>query len=321
MFTSTVIYEDKDLFASHPANHGRWQFSDQEWLFGFLTGKKGQGEYHDIVPPYTKVLMRTKDAGQNWDLEIPNLDFECTSYVSEKPAIDSNTIFRVCGEYDTGGEFCRLEGGYYTSQDKGHTWQGAFKFDGLQDIFTPPYQNTSRTCQLDNILFLSARKIKSWGSDFVFCASFDENEGRFRVKSIVCSDEDRAVMPSVCKTRDGLVICAMRRKFSGRNGIEVFLSRDNCESWSSVHEIATGQSNGNPPAIAYLDGMISLFHCNRSRGTMNISTSYDGVEWKDFVICKVEGNDIGYPVVFERKLGLVCIIYVDGKILEYKWRQ
>ncbi len=312
-----ILYNVDGMYGSHPANHGRWDFGDK-WMFGILTGQRGEGQYHDILPPYTKVLFESYDYGKSWSAFVPNVDFECRELLTSKPIIGPEAVFRVCGSYDTGGEEAVDCGGFYVSHDKGKSWSGAYEFTGVNSLFTRQFINTSRTCQLDNRLFVSSRFKKRWGSDSVYC--IEHNGSDWSMVCTVCDDKGRAVMPSVCRATEDIVFCALRRKgVNYNNSIQIFKSIDNCKTWTSdeiKHNFYTGEKNGNPPALTMIDNILYCCFCNRTRRELCYVMSIDfGRTWDHVVIDKHVGDDIGYPVMFGNSTtGPICIYYSDGKI-------
>ena len=131
---NTIVYAENGIYAGWPANHGAWQWGD-EFLVGFLRGKYKSKSMHNIVEPFEKVLGRSLDGGETWNIEIPNVDFEChgNQIPSEAPEFDlEKSIIRVCGVYDHGGDECYEPGGFYLSHDRGHVWSGPYRFSGLE---------------------------------------------------------------------------------------------------------------------------------------------------------------------------------------------
>lgn len=304
-----TVYADKDTYAGWPANHGAWQWGD-EFLVGFMRGPYlSRRATHNITRPFEKVLARSLDGGETWSVEIPDHDFEAMS-INTPPVFDmSQNIIRVCGVYDHGGEECDPRGGFYLSNDRGKSWCGAYSFDGLEPLFDGKERHcTARTCVLDNIIFLSVANRRQWSSDCVFCATHDGEE--FHVKSVVCADNIRAVMPAVVRMGDSIIATIRRRGESCF--IESFISYDNGHTWRPLSIVgSTGKSNGNPPALIESNGVLFCAYGNRDTKTMMLFRSYDqGLTWKDEVLRSNSKTDIGYPRLFKRQDGnLVCVYY------------
>lgn len=311
-----TVYAEQGIYAGWPANHGAWQWGD-EFLVGFLRGKyNSHASMHKIDQPFEKVQARSLDGGETWAVEKPNLDFEANS-ISAMPSFDiTSSIIRVCGRYDHGGEYCNQMGGFYVSSDKGKSWSGAYGFGGVQETFLDPNHNTSRTCVIDNLVFLSAAIEKHWGSDWVFCVR--HNGERFENVGTVCKDDARAVMPAAARIGTRLVVVA-RRRGSYRYGgwIDAFVSDDEGVSWSSPFHVAeTGRDNGNPPALVEAQGRLFCALGNRTEKAIEVMTSENGEAWTGFkTLRKSSKRDIGYPRLFRRSDGqLVCVYYwADGR--------
>lgn len=331
----TIIYSDPTMYAGWPANHGAWQWGDH-FLVGFLRGRFNRRRaMHAIEEPFERMLARSLDGGQTWQVESPkNYLFEETAvfqclypFLTPKtlqvpdpfgrPPLTS-VIHRVCGVYDHGGDECYIHGGFYSSSDYGRHWFGPYSFDGLEDVWSDMSDMlicTARTRVLDNLFFLSAGQQSVWGTDFTFCARYAN--GKFEKHSIVLADNARAVMPAVVQNGTRLVVAMRRRKTGKREGwIDSVYSDDDALTWSSpVFVGATGGCNGNPPALLMLnDGRILCCFGNRDHGSIAYSVSEDGGEtWPARGLVR-EGNtefvDIGYPQLFLRSDGVpICVYY------------
>lgn len=304
------VYGEEDVYAGWPANHGAWQWGD-ELLVGFLRGKHNIGGMHNIKGNLEKMLARSLNGGETWSIETPNVDFDA-EFTEPAPFFNLNScILRVCGGYDHGGESCTKDGGFYISKDRGKTWEGAYAFEGFK--FTEKQKNTSRTCVLDDLVFLSAANKNHWGSDFIFCCKHQGS--KFIVKSIVCDDEARAVMPAAAKLGNRIVV-AMRRRVGSRIGgwIDTVYSEDGGLTWSKpTHVAETGQDNGNPPALIASDGKLYCATANRTEHTIDIYKSDNGEQWQGDqrgALRKSGAPDIGYPRLFKRSDGkLICVYY------------
>lgn len=304
-----TVYEEPCVYAGWPANHGAWQWGD-EFLVGFIRGEHTPRGMHNVKGKLEKVLARSLDGGETWTVERPNMDFEARKVFKAAPALDfRNSIIRVCGGYDHGGEACVREGGFYLSENRGKTWHGAYPFDiGLPE----GKHNTSRTCTLGNLIFLSAADVNHWGSDFTFCARVED--GVLVPHSVVLNDDSRAVMPAAAKVKDRIIV-ALRRRGTCRPGgwIASVYSDDGGITWGApVHVAETGKDNGNPPALVELDGNLYCAYGNRSRHTIEVMKSLDaGSTWVAHAeLRRGEAPDIGYPRLFRRNDGqLVCVYY------------
>ena len=277
-------------------------------MFGFLTGTYGPSSegYHPLMKPYTKLQARSLNGGQTWNIETPNVDLNCSQEPSEAPEFDlTKSIIRGCGVYDTGGDDCVEHGGFYLSHDRGKEWLGPYKFTGLEKVFDG-YECTTRTCVIDNKLFMSRRKIGVFASDDTFEAYHDGKN--FHFKRWVCRDLNRATMPSVTEF-NGHLYCALRRRSVHSNClIEVFKFTDR---WNSCGVVGrTGKYNGNPPALSNVDGYLVCAYGHRSTKSMMYAISDNGVTWSNFIMRGTTRYDIGYPQLFKlNNKELLCVYY------------
>lgn len=309
-----VVYQDPKFYAGWPANHGQWQRGDH-FLFGFLRGPySSANRMHHIGQPLEYMLARSVNGGRTWSIEGPH-DFEACAVVGPSPNFDlRDTIVRVSGVYDHGGDYTDPRGAFYTSKDFGETWQGPYLFTGLE--LEEGWINTSRTRYLvqpdgSGLFFLSKGREAVWGTDEVFLVRY--KEGRFTFVSTVLSDEARAVMPAV--VQDGnYIACAMRRRKSGvREGwIDIVQSQDGGLTWSKPKQVGVaGSHNGNPPALAAVGSRFVCCYGNRDSGALMATT---GDLWgvrgvRSFPVVSDGKPDIGYPQLFVREDGVPVVVY------------
>ena len=313
---TVIVYGERGMYAGWPANHGSWQWGD-EFLVGFMRGRYGdENSYHNICEPYQKMLARSLDGGETWVIETPNVDFEA-EVVSPSPPFDlGNSIIRVCGYYDTGGERCCSEGGFYLSRDRGHTWAGAYAFTGADELFESPMRGTSRTCVLGNLVFVSTMKDGEWATDKSYCLIHDGV--RFHLRGVICSDEFRAVMPSVALV-EGRIVATLRRRGNQSCWIDAFGSDDDGKTWSLLSKVwSERRHNGNPPALAAIKDKLYCAFGHRQTKSICLRESRDGGKtWSGaLVVNRGDTSDVGYPRLFVRSDGsLVCVYYcsVNGE--------
>lgn len=300
------VYGEQGMYASHPANHGAWQWGE-ELLVGFLLGKHGNGEYHPIEQPYKKMLARSMDGGITWNVFYPSVDFSASQIGSDCPLGSiENAIIRVCGVYDTGGEDCNQEGGFYVSMDKGLSWGGPYVFTGERSLFQGKFECSSRTCVISNrnLVFLTNRLKGQFGTDKVLVCKF--NDGEFSLLSIVGNDGPRTVMPSVTEIFGRLVMVVRRPTH-----IDSYVSDDGGYEWIGPEKVgSTGANNGNPASLAIRNGIVYCAYGDRDNKSIEISASKDGASWELFsIIRQGESDDIGYPRLFSVQDGLACVYY------------
>jgi hypothetical protein len=306
-----IVYAEQGVYAGWPANHGAWQWGD-EFLVGFLTGKYGRKSMHNCLEPFTKLQARSVDGGETWTVEKPNVDFEAHWTVDPPEFNLRDSIIRVCGCYDHGGDECVDEGGFYLSEDKGKTWHGAYAFRGIEKLFAEPYGNTSRTAVLGDLIFLSRNERGRFATDSTFVAK--QHGDGFLFLSWVCDEEARAVMPAVAVSGNGIVATLRRRHYHRRDcWIDAYGSDDGGQSWRFLSQVdSTGGHNGNPPAlIALPDGRLVCTYADRTEREMRARVSEDGGKsWSvPHITLRKGDSDIGYPRLFLRNDGVVVCVY------------
>jgi hypothetical protein len=232
--------------------------------------------------------------------------------------LEPNTIIRACGNYDTGGEHCHREGGFYLSSNRGGIWAGPYLFSPL--VIDPSQHNTSRTCVLGNRVFVSFAKRDHWGTDYI--VELKHGPDGFQALSTVVEDEHRAVMPAVALIPDNenLVLVCRRKGHSDNwidnNWIDTFWYDGPDREWRQVSKnpLDTGFANGNPPAlIDYGGSRLCCAYGNRTNRSINVVFSDNGgIDWTSPRILAASSNrDLGYPRLFKRDDGkLVCVYYI-----------
>ena len=307
----SIVYSDRMMYAGWPANHGAWQWGD-EFLVGFLRGEFKRKSMHDIAEPFELMQARSLDGGRTWAAEVPGIPVDTIAVPMLAPYDIKDSIIRVRGSYDHGGDFIDPPGCFWASEDRGLTWHGPHPFAGLEDQFTEPMINTSRSCRLGDMLFMSRADRRMWGTDETFCVSH-VGGGRFKFVGTVACDQARSVMPAVARLGDRIVAACRRRKSSRSGGwIEAFGSDDGGSNWRPLGEVGeTGANNGNPPALVALeDGRLLCCFANRSDRRIMCALSSDGARWEQIVIREGGYSDIGYPQMFLRSDGVpVCVYY------------
>ncbi len=319
-----IVFAKEGVYAGWPANHGAWQWGD-EMLVGFLTGTYGRKSMHNCIEPFEKLQARSLDGGETWQVERPNVDFESTFHVGFIPpgCNPKQSIIRVSGCYDHGGDDCHPEGGFYFSNDRGRSWLGAYPFTGIEALFREPYSNTSRTAVLGDLVFVSRNFRGRFATDATFVARWKGDDG-FDLLGTVCDQAARAVMPAVAETGANMqasgprIVAALRRRHYHRSQcwIDAFGSDDGGRSWRFLSQVdVTGGHNGNPPALAAMPGgELVCAYANRNEGEIRARVSFDaGDSWSPPIMLRKGLTDIGYPRLFPRGGKVVCVYYFSSE--------
>ena len=324
----TIVFSEPGRYAGWPANNGAWMWDDEEILVGFTVGDYSDHEgLHNIREPFTNLLCRSTDGGGTWRTERPEPYVGRSGEVSDPPhAIDfahPGFAMRIVGDKYHGSAEPR--GAFFVSCDKGATWGGPYRFNGLHDeprlagmILTPRTDYIVESAG-DCLVMLSAQS--SGFSDKVFCARTVDGGRSFQFQSWVVPPTDpfRAVMPSTVRCADSKLVTALRRRESG-NGlcwIDGYSSADGGRSWALLSKVGeTGGHNGNPPALQRLiDGRLCCVYGCRDRRRIIARLSTDrGRTWGDERVIRDDlppdaDPDFGYPRLFQRADGRLVVMY------------
>lgn len=336
-----IVASKPGMFCGWPANNGAWTFDGgREILVGFSQGnfdeRSGHNTFGQAEPAdgIDSLLGRSRDGGRTWTIEDP------AYFVGDggTPAPAPGGII-----FDQPGFALRAEGvGYHGSDapqgrfffstDRGHTWQGPFRFTGLMD--DPNLRDmdcTTRTGYLVTdknscLIFMSARLKKDGGGrDKTFVAETTDGGKTFHFVSWVVplSDPHRAVMPAVTRLKDGTIVAALRRRIPDDDKtpcwVDCYGSKDNGRTWAFLSRVGeTGGGNGNPPALVALkDGRLACAYGDRSRVKMFARLSADGgrtwgeetVLRDDFQPDKFGDMDFGYPRLVQNNRGELVALY------------
>ena len=123
-----IVFKEDGKFAGWPANNGIWSWGD-EILVGFTLGyfKKSDGHAIDGEKPSFLRFARSQDGGETWKIEIPSfLDQD-----GNEPDITDSP-----GGFDLSHpDFIMrlLTDRFYTSSDRGNSWNGPFKTPSIRE--------------------------------------------------------------------------------------------------------------------------------------------------------------------------------------------
>lgn len=335
-----TVAAEPGRFHAWPANSGLWRWKDgREILVGFIDGPWLDKEGHKVGNPQVQRLARSRDGGLSWNIETPE------PFVGREGAL--RDLLRPI-RFDAPGLAIRVVGDgrnraderlgrFFVSIDRGYSWQGPFRFNGLERA--PQLRGlllTSRTSvritgPASAQLLLSARDPRlgrlSNRLDKTFVAQSDDGGRSWRFLSWVVpwSDPYRAVMPSLVDLGQDRLVVALRRRDPRRqpeapSWIDAYGSNDGGRSWRFLSRVdETGVHNGNPPALALLpDGRIACVYANRSQRAMLLRLSGDeGRSWGAPLVIRANPfeQDMGYPQLTVNQRGeLVAIYYLATEV-------
>ncbi len=324
----------EDRYLGWPANNGIWKWDGGlEILVGFTDGPFDQeGGFHRIGNPQLSKLSRSKDGGKTWEIESPdNFVGSAGSVISYPGDIHfghNDFALRVSSAGYHGND--DIHGHFFISYDRGKSWEGGYRFNGLQDNDElKGLEITSRTNYLvtgENSIqiFMTARNPKIQHADRrdkTFVLETKDGGRTFQFISWIVpwgAQDNRAAMPSGVRTKDGKMVVAVRVKnpfdLKVPSWIDCYISANNGRSWEFLSTVGqTGFENGNPPALITLkDGRLACCYANRDTRQLLIRYSWDnGKTWdKELVIRDNPYTyDMGYPQLAENKNGELVAIY------------
>lgn len=329
-----TVAAEPGRFLAWPANNGIWSWDGgRELLVGFHDGPWQEKEGHKVGHPQVQRLARSLDGGRSWQQETPSpyVGREGAPMPLLKPIRfdDPDLAIRVVAD-GKGTAQDRL-GRFFVSRNRGRSWQGPFRFEGLEGA--PELRDlilTSRTAVRPTgangaQFLLSARDPRlrrhSNRLDKTFVAETRDGGRRFRFVSWVVpwSDPYRAVMPSLVDLGDGRLVVALRRRDPRApedtpSWIDAYASGDGGRSWHFLSRVGqTGAHNGNPAALARLhDGRLAATYANRSQRAMVLRLSDDeGRSWGPPLLLRANPSnlDMGYPQMAVNDRGELVVIY------------
>ena len=328
-----VVHAEEGRYAGWPANNGVWVWDGREILVGCTEGAYGeQPGLHNIEPPFKSLLCRSRDGGRTWRTEAPDGFAGAGGELSDPSRkirfADPAFAMRVVGDRYHGSTEKR--GGFFVSYDRGATWEGPYRFRGLED--EPQLEGVTLTARTDYLVegsatclvLLSGRHEPATGepafwSDRVFCARTLDGGLTFRFESwmVPPSDPFRAVMPSTVRCGSGKLIAAVRRAMPDDKWIDAYVSTDAARTWRFLHRLSdTGPHNGNPPALAKLfDGRLCCAYGRRDRRQIVARLSEDeGQSWGNETVLRDDfppgaEPDLGYPRLVQRTDGQLVAMY------------
>jgi hypothetical protein len=327
-----VVAREAGTFLGWPANGGLWTWDEgREAVVAVVAGAFAEQHGHNIGKAHTNVVARTLDGGLTWKLEHPkNFTQPGMKFGSLKTAInfaDPNFALRCTATAYHGAEDAR--GGFLFSYDRGQSWQGPFRFAGLEHC--AELKGWDVTCRTDYLIhgaaeafiMMSARQAGKGGTDRTFWARTKDGGLHFEFGGWVVSKSDpyRAVMPTTVRLSPTQLVTAIRRRAAGNEPcwVDAYGSSDNGATWKFLARVGeTGGGNGNPPALLRLrDGRLCCAFGDRTKKLMLASISTDGgATWGAPIVVrdnyradKFGDADFGYPRQFQRPDGRIVTIY------------
>lgn len=326
-----VVFHDPKTFAGWPANGGLWVYDGgKEAVVAFTTGPFRLRGGHNVVPPYTNVVARTRDGGATWTREDPPGFYQPgdrpAALTSPIPFDHPDLALRFVG---TGYHAAELPaGGVCYSTDRGKTWKSAALPPLVRDGRTELTLRTGFRVlgPRDCLVFGSARFPGKSGTDRAFAAKLTDGGRAGTLLGWFDAPEstERTMMPATVGGDRLFAAVRVRKADADANRIDGYASTDGGATWARTGTVGeTGAANGNPPALIRLrDGRLVCAYGDRTRHKLFARLSGDnGKTWGAEVVLRADPEpdalgdvDLGYPRLFERPDGaVVCVYYWASK--------
>jgi hypothetical protein len=202
---------------------------------------------------------------------------------------------------------------FYYSTDRGHRWQGPFKFPMLGQkglaARTDYVVNGPRDC----LVFLTASKSNGREGRPLCARTTDGGRTWSFVAWIGPEPAGYSIMPSTVRLGPGELLSAVRVREGDRSWLEAYHSADDGANWS-LRSTPADTGEGNPAAMLVLaDGRVCLtYGVRKSPFGMRARLSGDGGRtWGEELVLRGEGGgrDLGYPRSVQRPDGKVVTVY------------
>ncbi len=317
---NVVVYREPGRFGGWPANHGMWNWGN-ELLVGFSAGYyKDNGPARHAIDhdqPEEHLLARSLDGGLTWKIENPA---EKGVLIPRGDGLHGTELPRVVDRQWTdcpgGIDFTHPDfamtlrmsdnhGGqsrFYVSNDRGHNWQGPYKFPllGLKGVAcrTDYIVNGKHDCTV----FSTASK-PDGREGRPFCArTVDGGKSWTFMGWIGPEPKGYAIMPSTVRVGEHGFLSAIRVRLPEEKAswIDAYYSGDDGHDWALRSTPVPDTGEGNPAAMLRLkDGRIAITYGVRATpfGMRARISGDEGKTWGDEIILRADGGgrDLGYP--------------------------
>lgn len=327
-----IVFYEEGRFGGWPANHGIWSWGD-EILVGFCAAyymDRGSGHAVDPGKPEHHILARSRDGGENWELEFPEeqkklLPRGAMLFGTPLPDVDYPPITDLEDPIDfTHPDFAmtfRMEdhrgGGqsrFYYSYDRGNSWNGPYALP----LFDTPgiAARTDYLVESENELLVFLTAGKSDGTEGrTLVVRTDDGGLNWKFLSWIGPEPDVfRIMPSSVRLSENEILTTVRTREPDRRLIEGWISGDNGENWEHLTDVAPDVGAGNPPSLIKLrDGRLAVTYAHREEpyGIRARLSEDSGRTWSEPIIFREDGGnwDIGYSRSVQRTDGKVVTIY------------
>lgn len=326
------VYHEPGRFGGWPANHGMWAWGD-ELLVGFSAGYyKDNGPKRHAIDhdrPEEHLLARSLDGGLTWTIENPAARGSLIPrgealHGTELPGIQDRPWLDCPGGIDFAHpdfamtlRMSNAKGGtsrFFYSTDRGHNWQGPFKFPDLQLKGIAARTDYMVKGSAECLVFLTASK-QNGDEGRPFCARTTDGGVSWTFQGWIGPEPPGyAIMPSTVRLDENQLLSAIRVRHGEPSWIEAYHSPDDGRTWNKRSTPVPDAGEGNPAAMLKLaDGRVCLtYGVRKPPYHMAARISGDGGQnWSDEILIRGDagGRDIGYPRSVLRPDGKVVTVY------------
>jgi len=327
-----VVYRQPGRFGGWPANHGMWGWGN-ELLVGFSAGTMRDNGLDRHAIDHDKgeehLLARSLDGGETWKIENPA---EQGQLIPQGQALHGITPpglkvpeWKDCpGGVDFGHPDFAMTirmtdsnvgpSRWYYSLDRGHHWQGPFRFPQLGQPGIAARTDYIVNGPHDCLTFQTAAKANRREGRPLCARSEDGGKSWQFVSWIADEPTGYGIMPSTARLSPTELLTAIRRHDGERHWIETFRSLDDGRSWKPTGVAVPDTGFGNPGSLIRLaDQRLALtYGVRRAPWRICARTSSDaGRTWSEEIVLRDDGGcrDLGYTMSRQRADGKVVTTY------------
>ncbi len=340
-----VAYRQPGRFAGWPANYGMWSWGS-EVLVQFTEGafiNADQTHKIDSTQPVRPLQARSLDDGRTWTAEpftgvSPGGGALGASehggrqfgnpYEGPNPPVELDAPLDFSSPETVvliGRTTCKavpapVFSWFYTSQDRGRSWGGPYRFAGLDESLLLAGRTDIVPLSSDHALFMMTCHKRNGHEGRIFCAETRDGGRSFRFLSWLAPEREDGyeIMPASVLLPDGAILSASRVGFGKhvqQGSILLYKSQDQGRSWTPMPPAvpSTGRLS-NPPSLLFLrDGRLCLVYGfrNAPSGIRGRLSEDAGQSWSEEVMLRDDGgdHDIGYTRAVLNSRGEVVTAY------------
>ena len=340
-----VVYQKSGRYGGWPANYGMWAWED-EIVLVFTEGtfsNTPSGHKRDRSQPFVTMQGRSLDGGRTWTTEsfvgktpkgrglsadehmIPELQIG-DPYDGENPPVpltkavnftDPETVVMVA-RTTCQAVSGRVHSWFHVSKDRCRSWDGPYRFTGLDDSPLLAGRTDIVPVDSDRALFLLTTHKADGREGRVCCVETQDGGRSFRFLSWLGEKEPAGfeIMPSSVRFDNGRILTAVRAQGETDGAVLLYESLDDGATWRVLPPAvpSMGGRRSNPPAVVLLpSGRTAIVYGYRG-GPVGIRARISddgGRSWSEDIVLRRDGGDfdIGYPRAVPRSDGRIVAGY------------